>query len=315
MREPLRVGIVGAGAVAFAVAAFLEQAGHRPKLWSPSGNRTERMAAGDPLIATGALEGRFAPAVAKSAQALVEGADVVLLALPANGHKTTMDAIAPFLVDSQAVIISSQASFGALYLSKLLVQRGIEIPIVAWGTTLTGGRQTSDCEVMVSTVRKQVDIATVPERLSVQGLSLCENLAGQCFVDRGGLMAIALSNLNPQNHLGIALCNLTRMERGENWSQGQNVTPAVGRLLEALDKERLAIAAALNLKVRSIFEHFHLSFHVPVASVSDMNQKMHEEGRGGSGPPTAESRYVLEDVPFGLVVTEVLGQLAGRPTI
>ena len=40
---------------------------------------------------------------------------------------------------------------------------------------------------------------------------------------------------------------------------------------------------------------------------------MHRQGRGGFGPKTAESRYVLEDVPFGLVPTVVLGRLAERP--
>jgi opine dehydrogenase len=151
--------------------------------------------------------------------------------------------------------------------------------------------------------------------LSEQGLGICQALFGERFVQRDGLLAIALSNLNPQNHMGIALCNLTRMERGEPWSQGQNVTPAVGRLLEALDAERLAIAAALGLSVRNIFEHFHLSFHVPLASVSEMNQTMHAGERGGSGPGTADSRYVLEDVPFGLVVTALLGRKCGRPAL
>ena len=111
---------------------------------------------------------------------------------------------------------------------------------------------------MSTTVRKKVDIATVPHSRSAEGLALCEKLFGDRFVDRGNLMAIAVSNLNPQNHMGIALCNLTRMERGETWSQGQNVTPKVGRLLEELDQERLAIAAALGLDVRTIFQHFHL---------------------------------------------------------
>ena len=126
-------------------------------------------------------------------------------------------------------------------------------------------------------------------------------------------MAIALSNLNPQNHMGIALGNMTRMERGETWSQGQNVTPKVGRLLEELDQERIAIATKLGLEVRNIFQHFHLSFHVPISSISQMNQEMHEAGNGGTGPATADSRYVTEDVPFGLVMTAKLGRLAGEP--
>lgn len=309
----LRVGIAGAGAIACGTAAFLARAGHTPVLWSPSGARTRTLAAGEPLVATGAVEITFRPRVAGGARELVEGADALLIALPANGHKTVMDALAPHIVPGQCVLISSHASFGALYLSRLLAERGVELPIVAWGTTATSGRQTDPTRVRVSTVRGKIDIGTVPRRLAPEGLAACQALFGDRFVERESLMAIALSNLNPQNHMGIALCNLTRMERGEQWSQGENVTPAVGRLLEALDQERLAIAEALGLKVRTIFEHFHLSFHVPLDTVSNMNQAMHREGRGGVGPDTAQSRYVLEDVPFGLAMTARLGRLAGRP--
>jgi len=311
--KPMKVGIAGAGAIAYGAAAVLEQAGHRATLWSPSGARTKRLAAGEPLVATGAVEGRFRPGVADSAAALTEGAQVILVALPAYGHKAVFDAVAPHLRDGQVVVISSHASFGALYLSRLLAERGVEVPIVAWGTTITSGRQPSPVEAQVNTVRSKVDLCTLPAARGAEGLACCQALFGDRFVERDGLLAIALSNLNPQNHMGIALCNMTRMERGEAWDQGLNVTPNVGRLLEALDRERLAIAGALGLSVRTIFEHFHLSFHVPPASVSAMNQEMHCDGRGGTGPATADSRYVTEDVPYGLAVTAKLGELTGRP--
>lgn len=308
----MRVGIVGAGSIAFGSSAFLEQQGHKTTLWSPSGERTKAIAKGEPLVANGAVEGTFHPAAAESAKDLVEGSEVLLIALPAYGHKTVLDAIAPYVRAEQTVIFSSHASFGALYLSRLLAQRGVVATIVAWGTTAVTGRQQSPTSVNVNTVRKKVDLATVPASRSADGFAICQTLFGDRFVDRGSLMAIALSNLNPQNHMGIALGNMTRMERGETWSQGQNVTPKVGRLLEQLDEERIAIATKLGLEVRNIFQHFHLSFHVPMSSISQMNQEMHEAGNGGSGPTTADSRYVTEDVPFGLVMTAKIGRLVGQ---
>ena len=63
--------------------------------------------------------------------------------------------------------------------------------------------------------------------------------------------------------------------------------------------------------MKTVQEHFSLSFHVAQASVSEMNQEMNRNGNGGFGPRTAESRYVLEDVPFGLVATAQLGRLVG----
>ena len=294
-------------------AALLHDNGHDPMLWSPSGKGTAALADGAKLVANGAVDVAFSPRVADDAKGLVQGNDVLILALPVYGHKAVMDAIAPHVRSAQHVIISSHASFGAIYLMQLLDRRGVMAPVTAWGTTAVTARRQSGTEVRINTVRRLMDLCTVPDTWSHEGLAVCERLFGERFQPRDGLLAISLSNLNPQNHMGIALGNMTRMELGETWSQGGHVTPNVGRLLEELDRERLAIAAALDLEVRTIFEHFHLSYHVPIASVSEMNRQMHARGSGGTGPATADSRYVTEDVPYGLAVTVVLGELAGRP--
>lgn len=312
----MRIGILGAGAIAFGMAAFLARAGHQPVLWSPSGERTRKLAEGAPLTATGAVEFSGTVAVARDCADAVKGVDAVVVALPANGHRHVFDAAVPHLVSGQPVIISSHSSFGALYLAGRLAERGVRLPIIVWGTTLLTGRQQPDgTSVAVNSVRQKVDVATLPKSEAEIGKALCTELFGDRFVIRDGLLAIALSNLNPQNHLGIALLNLTRMEKGETWGQGENVTPAVGRLIEALDLERLRIAESFGLSVRTVQEHFSLSFHVPMGTVSEMNQQMHAEGRGGFGPATVDSRYIYEDVPFGLVPTSLLGRIAGRPAI
>ena len=313
MPDKAKVGIAGAGSIAMGTAALLHCNGHDPMLWSPSGKGTAALAGGGTLIANGAIDAAFRPRVAVDAEGLVRDNDVLVLALPAYGHKAVMDAMAPHVHNAQHVVISSHASLGAIYLMQLLARRGVTAPVTAWGTTTVTARRRSESEVRINTVRRLIDLCTVPDSRTQEGLALCQRLFGDRFQPRDGLLAITLSNLNPQNHMGIALGNMTRMERGETWSQGRNVTPNVGRLLEALDQERLAIARALELDVRTVFEHFHLSYHVPLASISEMNQQMHARGTGGTGPATANSRYVIEDVPYGLVVTAALGELAGRP--
>ena len=309
----VKTGIAGAGSIAFGTAALLSENGHDPMLWSPSGAGTAQLSSGATLTATGAITCQLTPRIAQSAEDLCANNDVLLIAVPGYGHKTVFDALVPHIREGQHAIISSHASLGALYLMQRLAERGVSAPVTAWGTTVATGRRKSGTEVQVNTVRKLVDACTIPASATDEGLAICTQLFGDRFQLRDGLLAISLSNLNPQNHMGIALGNMTRMESGEIWSQGQNVTPNVGRLLEELDQERLAIAKVLGLEVRTIFEHFHLSFHVPVGSISEMNQQMHAQGNGGTGPTTADSRYVTEDVPYGLGLTVVLGELAGRP--
>ena len=313
MSDSLRVGIAGAGSIALGTAAFLSNHGHDTMLWSPSGISTKGLETG--ISAEGALDLTFKVRIARSAKALVASNEVLIIALPAYGHKVVMDKLAPYIHERQKVIVSSHASLGAVYLAQLLNARGISVPITAWGTTIVTGKRCDKKGVRVNTVRDSVDLCTVPETRSNCALTVCKKLFGNRFKSRKGLLAISLSNLNPQNHLGIALGNITRMERGEIWSQGQNVTPRIGRLLEKLDIERLAIAKALGVKVKTIFEHFHLSFHIPIESISKMNQQMHAKGNGGIGPATAHSRYIIEDVPYGLQLTVMLGKLVNRPAI
>lgn len=241
------------------------------------------------------------------------GADAVLVAVPATAYRSVLDQLVPAVRPGQPVLISGHLSFGALYLSKLLAARGVSAPIVAWGTTVVSGRRTAPGCVRVSSVRTEVDIATLPPAAAEPMLALCRLLFGDRFRARAGLLAVALSNVNPQNHLAIALCNFTRMERGEAWFQNTNITESVGRLMEALDAERLAIAAAFGVAVRTLRQHFHLSFHAPEAPLGEMARFLAAAGNDPAAPTSTTTRYVLEDAPFGLYPTVLLGRMCGRP--
>ena len=326
------VGIAGAGAASYATAALLAIRGHDPMIWSPSGESAPPVVKNVSLSkkysevsASGAIETIFHPRIAFDAKELAFENEVIILALPANGHMKVMQLLAPHLKRHHTVIISSHSSLGAIYLTKLIQEQQQErgqdanenwrLPIVAWGTTVATARRTSASSVQVCTLRTLVDMCTIPYDHSEHGLSVCQNLFGRRrFQQRDGLLAITLSNLNAQNHLGIVLGNMSRIDRNEKWSQGLNITPSIGRFLEALDKERLAIASTLGLEVRTIFDHFSLSFQVPKnLSVSDMNQCMVEKGNDVNGPASTETRYVTEDVPYGLTTIVSLGKLVGQP--
>lgn len=309
----MQIGILGAGAIAYGNAALLCRDGHEVILWSPSGQRTATLATGAPLVATGAVVGRFHPRVASSCADALAGAGAVVVAVPGYGHRHVLDAAAPHLRSEQTVVFSSHMSLAALYLAELLRKRGVTTPIAALGTTVTTGRQTAPDAVTVGSIRAQLDVAVLPESATTRSVEVCRALFGDRFVPRSGLLAVALSNLNAQNHLAIALCNLTRMELGEAWGQNRHITPAVARLIEALDAERLAIAKAFGFTVRTIHEHFHLSFGVPMGPLAEMAQALARRPTDVSGPTTLDTRYVTEDVPFGLVPTIRLAALVKVP--
>ena len=305
-----RVAVLGAGSIGFATAALLAQRGFRPVLWSPSSTRTAALSAGAPLVAGGSIQGSFTVDVAATCADAIAGASAVIVAVPGFAHRAVFDAAQPFLQPEQVLVISSHSSLGALYLSK----RGIRSCVAALGTTVATARQTGPAAVYVNNVRRAVDVAAVPATRTSEAAEVCTALFDDRFVPRRDVLAITLSNINPHGHMAMALCNFTRIERGESWGNYWGVTPHVGRLMEALDAERLAVAAGFGLSVRSIQEHFHLSFGVPMGAMGDMAAAVHAQGRAPNGPASVDTRYVHEDVPFGLVVIERLGRIAGCPT-
>ena len=121
----MRVAILGTGAIGLGAAAFLAESGHQPVIWSPSGTGAAELAQGARLEAKGALSGSYPIETATDCMDAIAGAEAVLIALPANGHRRVMDEAAPHLSRGQTVIISGHLSFGALYLARLLEDRGV----------------------------------------------------------------------------------------------------------------------------------------------------------------------------------------------
>ncbi|WP_354373884.1 NAD/NADP octopine/nopaline dehydrogenase family protein [Variovorax paradoxus] len=311
--ERLRVGIAGTGAIALASAAWLRQAGHGVMLWSPGGQGAEALRT-QPLEAGGVQPCTVTVEVADDAERLCLASEVLLLALPVNGHRRVMDALLPFLRDGQTVIVSSMASLSALYLHESARRAGRRITVASFGTTVLTARRESGTQVKVMTRRKAVGVSALPGANLAQALALCSTLFGDGFFPQENTLASALANVNPQSHGPLAVFNWTRIERAENWPQYHCMTPGVARAIEALDLERRAVAKAFGIELGPIEDHFARSFGTASARLEDIAAELHAKRGGPPGPVRTDTRYVTEDMPYGLAFVEALGRIAGVPT-
>lgn len=309
----LRVGIAGAGAIALASAAWLRQAGHGAMLWSPGGQGAQALRT-QPLEAGGVQPCSVTVQVADDAAQLCQASDVLLIALPVNGHRRVMDALLPFLRDGQVVIVSSMASLSSLYLYESALRAGLRITVASFGTTVLTARRESGTQVRVMTRRQAVGVSALPGANLEEALALCTALFGEGFFPQQNTLASALANVNPQSHGPLAVFNWSRIERAENWPQYHCMTPGVARAIEALDLERRAVAKAFGIGLGPIEEHFARSFGTAAARLEDIAAELHAKRGGPPGPVRTDTRYVTEDMPYGLAFIEALGQLAGVPT-
>ncbi|EJL70141.1 ketopantoate reductase, partial [Variovorax sp. CF313] len=308
-----RVGIAGAGAIALASAAWLRRAGHGVTVWSPGGRGADGLRT-QPLEACGIQSFSVKVEVADGAAGLCAASDVLLLALPVNGHRRVMDALLPLLRDGQTVIVSSMASLSSLYLHEAAARAGRRITVASFGTTVLTARRESGTQVRVMTRRKAVGVSALPGSRVEEAVALCTALFGDGFFPDGSALASALANVNPQSHGPLAVFNWTRIERAENWPQYHCMTPGVSRVIEALDRERRAVAAAFGIELGPIEAHFARSFGTASAKLEDIAAELHAKRGGPPGPTQADTRYVTEDMPYGLAFVEALGAIAGVPT-
>jgi opine dehydrogenase len=297
----MQLAVLGAGAIALASAALAAARGHAVRVWSPSGRGTAGLRArGGRLTATGEVAGVFTLGVAETTAEAVAGAGCVLVAVPANGHRAVMEAVAPHLAAGQTVLVSAAASLSPLYLDWLIGGRGVTV--AGFGTTaLTARRGADGASVQVATLRGACDVAAVRAEETEAAIASATALWGDRFVPAESVLAVALANINPIAHTAMALCNLSRIEHQEVWPQYHCTTPSVARLILAMDTERQALAAACGVRIPTAEEFFRRSYALSALDLAGMMAELHARRGGPAGPTTIETRYVLEDVPYGLV--------------
>ncbi len=316
-----RIGIVGAGAIALANAAWLRSQGHAVTLWPGRTPAMDATADAPPALrvqASGIVQASVDIALAHSAQTLCADAELLLIAVPANGHKAVMDALLPWLREAHTVIVSSMASLSSLYLFEAAKRRGVQLTVASFGTTVFTARREAPGAVRVLTRRTALGVSALPQSQTVALVDLCTALFGAGSLGAGfsahaHSLASALTNTNPAAHVPLAVFNWTRIERAEAWPQYHYMTPRVAAVIEQLDGERLALARAFGVQARSMEQHFAQSFGTTSTTLAEIARELHAKRGGPPGPTDMGTRYLEEDLPFGLVFCAALGRMAGVP--
>jgi opine dehydrogenase len=103
---------------------------------------------------------------------------------------------------------------------------------------------------------------------------------------------------------------LIERTRGDFEFYHQGVTPAVGRLVEAVDRERIAIGRDLVVEVIPDPELGVIQGYMTEATY-DSGFVTAPGFAGGKAQPRLDYRYFNEDVGYGLVFLQDLGKQAG----
>jgi hypothetical protein len=168
-------------------------------------------------------------------------------------------------------------------------------------------------------VRKRwLQIATFPGNRIGAVFSRVSPLFPQA-VAAPNILCTGFTNANAMLHVANCVANAGRIENGDVYKfYAEGVTPAVARLYEEINAERVAVAAALGASVPTLADWFERVYGVRGATLVETCQRLTYNSDGpyqATGTPKSlDHKFITEDVPTGLVPMSALGAAAGVGT-
>jgi opine dehydrogenase len=157
-------------------------------------------------------------------------------------------------------------------------------------------------------------VAALPSRDTAMVYELLRSVHAE-IAPAENVLATTLQNANPVIHPAVTLCNTALIERtgGDFLFYEEGVTAAVGRVIEAVDTERVAIGEALGVRVIPDPE---LGIAQGYQAVNNYSTGYSEAPgfKGIRAQPQLDYRYLNEDAGYGLVFLTDLARTIGVPT-
>ncbi len=314
------VAVLGGGAGAHMMAVDLTDRGFPVHLYEhPSFEEQFR-----PTLTKGAIEavgigpvGAFPiERVTTDMARTLEGVEWINLALPANGQELFFEELIPHLSDGHKVVIWA-GDFGSLRLRKLLAEQGRDkgVIIIETNTLPYGTRLIGPAQVNLLCVAPRVMAAALPAERTDEVIEELEALF-PCVYPGKNVLAAAFNNPNPIVHPPGSLLNTGRIEfsGGDFYMYHEGITESVAFVIREIYEESRRISQALGF---DMVRYRDVDFRTKCSIMGvEFEAPFDTFGVIGSilGPTSVQSRYITEDLPFGLVPRSQLGRLVGVPT-
>jgi opine dehydrogenase len=316
------VAILGAGHGGCSAAADLTRRGYEVRLHARNPDRLRPLRERGGIEARGVVEG-FIPlsCLTTDAGLAVRGADLIMLVVPSVGHQFYARALAPLLKPAQPVFLNPGHTGGGLHFVRELRLAGYQGEVrTCEAVSLTYiCRLEAPATVGIYSRVRNLGLAAFPGRHGEELHALLRPLYSD-ITPASSVLETGLSNMNAVFHPPGMLMNAGWIEStgGNFLFYREGITEAVGRVVSAVDDERLAIAKALGIPAISFLDRFFqagLTTAEARASGSVARAcRESEPNRTIKSPPSLDHRYVKEDVGYGLVPMAALGKLAEVPT-
>ncbi|MEJ8766083.1 MULTISPECIES: NAD/NADP octopine/nopaline dehydrogenase family protein [unclassified Oceanobacillus] len=243
----------------------------------------------------------------------INNVDYIFIVVPAYAHRSVAIDLSKVIKENQVVVLHPGRTGGAMEFKKIFNSVGKKNIIAEAETMLFAARKNSSTEIVIHGIKKSVGIASLPKHAS-QEISNKLNKLLPHFHNSIDVISTSLSNIGAVFHPIPFLFNLTRIDNKESFKYyHEGISPSIANLLESLDKERLSIAQAFGLQIPSAREWVNFNYGVAGKTLYESIQ-MNNIYKDILAPTEINSRYIMEDIPMGLVPMKELAQIIDLET-
>jgi NAD/NADP octopine/nopaline dehydrogenase, alpha-helical domain len=298
----------------------------------------------DGLRSTGVIEARAdrLRTISCDPTEVIPEADLVLLAVPAFVHASVLSRITPY-VSATAAIGCLPTRGGFEFEASQLVgsdgagrrRRLFGLQTLPWSTRVVKPGES----VHIGAAKAKVLLSALPAADGPELAAQLSHVLGTEVVPMDAFLNLTLGNPGQFIHPGIMYGAFGSWQGGEYESENipllyADASDDTGRLVERLSDDAIAVARAIEIESRGALDlggvvpvhdwlrsaYAHVTADMTTVAtcfrtgpIQARKAPMIEVG-AGRFVPNFSYRYLSEDVPYGLVITKAIGEIACVPT-
>jgi opine dehydrogenase len=304
-----KIAVLGGGNAGFALAGYFSHLGHSVNLYKKSlSNNDSEM--NYKVFSKGVVEFKSTiNLVTNSIVEALEEAELIFITVPAYHHNALFDEIIGCLNENTTIYLMPD-NYGCYLLKKKLLERGLGRyrRVLSLNSFLFACRQITQEMILIKGVKNTIKVSSIYEEVIDEGLSALNDIY-PIFVKSTEIIDVQLSNMNPVVHTATTLMNTGWIEttKGNFDFYSEGISFSVANVIESIDKERIELGKKLGFEMDSLLTNMQKLYNSTETNLySALTESfIHTKDLG---PQSLDTRYINEDIPYGLMPMSALGK-------
>ncbi len=249
--------------------------------------------------------------IEENTQTAIKRADVIMINTPAFAQDEYEFLIGKYGRRGQLVVFPC-GGFSAVNFANYLktIGREKDFYVCETGSFIYTTKLTGLGSVLIKIIKSKFMFSCVNTENTNYTLKIMNEIYPQ-FYAAENVWQTSFSNPSSTLHTITTLCNMSRIEQmGSYKNSFYDITPAVARIIEEVDKERCKIASYFFKNVMSVTEIMCSLYNIHYDNIYDTIKNI-AAFKIQYAPNNLKHRYITEDVPYSLVPISTIGKKLG----